>query len=233
MQLPSHSGFGMASRVLLTIALAFFLRPFFFLSTVLPSALPGCYAARFPAVVPQDLLSFVQVGFAQVRGAGGCNDLVFSGHVVLWTVVPLAWGGFVGGWRTSAVLWVACVHACCKVGGVEGAHVGHMWAVLLRLVHILVSFTPALQTYLSLYLHQSNVYSTPTQDVLTYQHYSVDFLVGVVITWACWTWAGRWVYTAGHASVGSTVQQTPPVGVVAVVAGVLVLAVGGVALSGA
>ncbi len=195
----------MASRVLLTIALAFFIRPFFFTATVLPSALPGCYAARFPAHVPEDVWSFIRVGLSKVRGSGGCNDLVFSGHVVLWTVVPLAWYHFVGGRAVVVVLWVACVHACCKVWGGGGE---------LR-VGV-----------------EGNMYAKTPQDVSTYQHYSIDFLVGVVVTWACWQLAGRWVYTAGHA-VGSNVRQKPPPAVVGVVASVLLLAVSGVALSGA
>lgn len=114
-QLPGHAGFGIASRVLLTLACAFALRPLFFLCTVLPSAMPGCYAARFPTPPPTHWRDFVAVGFASVRGQGGCNDLVFSGHAVLWTVVPLAYGRYAGRRDLSAVLWAACIHACAKV----------------------------------------------------------------------------------------------------------------------
>lgn len=65
---------------------------------------------------------------------------------------------------------------------------------------------------------------------MTHQHYSVDMLVAVVVSWACWTWAGRVVYAKG-ATRGEGVRQRPPLAVVALVGAVLCAAVVGVAKS--
>lgn len=74
-QVP-YSGFGIMSRVVLTICCSRILRVACFMSTVLPSPRPGCYARRFPPV-PPTLWGTVKAGYTTIRGFGGCNDLIF------------------------------------------------------------------------------------------------------------------------------------------------------------
>lgn len=59
LQVP-YSGFGMMSRVVLTIAASRVLRVASFMCTVLPNPRPGCYARRFPPV-PDGLWETIKV----------------------------------------------------------------------------------------------------------------------------------------------------------------------------
>lgn len=43
--------------------------------TVLPSPRPGCYDRRFPPV-PDSWTEYLKIGFGDMRGNGGCNDLI-------------------------------------------------------------------------------------------------------------------------------------------------------------
>lgn len=73
-QVP-YSGFAMMTRVAACIAISRIIRTIAFLLTVLPNPRTGCYNRRFPAV-PDTWWGFWKVGFGQMRGMGGCNDLI-------------------------------------------------------------------------------------------------------------------------------------------------------------
>jgi DNA mismatch repair protein MutS2 len=64
------------ARFCATIAASRLIRVACFMSTVLPSPRPGCYRRRFPPP-PDTLGGILAVGVGQLRGTGGCNDLVF------------------------------------------------------------------------------------------------------------------------------------------------------------
>mmetsp|Transcript_8179 Transcript_8179/g.17534 ORF Transcript_8179/g.17534 Transcript_8179/m.17534 type:complete len:266 (+) Transcript_8179:325-1122(+) len=148
-QVP-YSGFGIMTRVVATIAASRLIRIACFMSTVLPNPRPGCYARRFPPV-PASVWETVKLGYTTIRGFGGCNDLIFSGHGAFWTLAPLAHQSYYhskGGWsgsRTSTAL---------------------LWLMLIQ---------------------------SSLRDVMEHHHYSVDMVLAVVVTWACWTWL-EWVY---------------------------------------
>jgi len=114
-QVP-YSGFGMAARFMDTIAWAHGLRTLAFMITVLPNPQHGCYASNFPPV-PQSVLGFLAVGFSAKRGSG-CNDLVISGHGVVYAVVPLALQTFypqplLRG-SPAAVAWLGVAKLCLQ-----------------------------------------------------------------------------------------------------------------------
>lgn len=137
-QVP-YSGFGIMARVTLTICCSRALRVVCFMSTVLPSPRPGCYARRFPPA-PDGLWDTLKLGYTTIRGFGGCNDLVFSGHGAFWVLAPLAYRSYYPKYRAvQALLWLALAHTSLK-------------------------------------------------DVLDLQHYSVDMVLAVVVTWAVWDW---------------------------------------------
>ena len=85
--------------------------------TVLPNPQPQCYQRNFPPV-PSSVRDFIAVGYSSKRGSG-CNDLVISGHGVVYAAVPLAiqtfyparWRG--GGLATTAA-WAAVVKLCIQ-----------------------------------------------------------------------------------------------------------------------
>jgi len=82
-QVP-FSGFAMASRMLLTIAVSRMLRCACFMATILPNPRPDCYRRKFPPV-PGTTWETLTYPFSHVSFAGGCNDLIFSGHCGFWT----------------------------------------------------------------------------------------------------------------------------------------------------
>lgn len=183
-QVP-YSGFGMMSRVLTALGVGRLLRVACYMCTVLPSAIPRCYQRRFPPV-PGTFWGVVRVGFSTLRGFGGCNDLLFSGHAAFWALVPLAYQTYYGRRGVTALLWAAFAHMCM-------------------------------------------------QDIATDQHYSVDMVVALLVSAACWTWS-RGIYPEavplqpwprGPDAAGAA---RPPVAVVALVASTLALGLGGVLL---
>ncbi|KAF6255128.1 hypothetical protein COO60DRAFT_1702962 [Scenedesmus sp. NREL 46B-D3] len=119
------------------------LRTASFMCTVLPSPRPGCYRRRFPPP-PATWSGIVWVGIRELRGFGGCNDLIFSGHGAFWCLGPLMFQTYYPNRFSTALLWIALVQ-------------------------------------------------TSIRDVIDKQHYSVDMLLAVVVTWAVWSWL-RWVY---------------------------------------
>ena len=69
---------------------------------------------------PADWRGFLVYGFSAKRGSG-CNDLVISGHGVVYAAVPLALATFYplpaarGG--AAAAAWLAVLKLCIQVGG--------------------------------------------------------------------------------------------------------------------
>jgi DNA mismatch repair protein MutS2 len=112
-QVP-YSGFGMGARFMDTVAWAHALRTAAFLVTVLPNPRRGCYARNFPPVHPT-LREFLAYGFSAKRGTG-CNDLVISGHGVVYAAVPLALQTFYPApyqWP-AALAWAAVAKLCLQ-----------------------------------------------------------------------------------------------------------------------
>lgn len=124
-QVP-FSGFGMAARFMDAIAWTHALRTIAFMITVLPNPRPGCYIANFPPV-PSTVWEFIQIGFSAKRGSG-CNDLVISGHGVVYAAVPLALQTFYSpaasssgaghkrsiGWLAAPIAWLAVTKLCLQ-----------------------------------------------------------------------------------------------------------------------
>jgi len=105
------SGFAMAAQVAATVALSRAIRTASFISTILPNPRFHCYYRKFPPV-PDNWLDFVRVGFSRMRGNGGCNDLIFSGHGGIYTVAVYMFHTYYGG-RASFLVWTAFVHVMC------------------------------------------------------------------------------------------------------------------------
>lgn len=105
------SGFAMAAQVAATVALSRAIRTVSFISTILPNPRYHCYYRKFPPV-PDNWLDFVRVGFSRLRGNGGCNDLIFSGHGGIYTVALCLFQTYYGG-KTSFLVWTAFVHVMC------------------------------------------------------------------------------------------------------------------------
>ncbi|MEW5308031.1 MAG: hypothetical protein WDW38_000020 [Sanguina aurantia] len=143
------SGFGLMSRVVLCIAASRAVRVVCFMATVLPNPRPGCYSRRFPPPPASGaILDYIRMGYTTIRGFGGCNDLIVSGHAQFWTLAPLAFRAYYKPAHGSeTVQWIALAQACLR-------------------------------------------------DVVDKQHYSVDMILGVFVTWAVWTWL-EWVYPPG------------------------------------
>jgi hypothetical protein len=74
LQVP-YSGFAMMTRVAACIGICRTIRTIAFMLTVLPSPRPGCYSRRFPPV-PDTWGEYLRIGFGELRGRGGCNDLI-------------------------------------------------------------------------------------------------------------------------------------------------------------
>ena len=74
LQVP-YSGFAMMTRVAACIGISRTIRTLAFMLTVLPSPRPNCYKSRFPPV-PETWAEYLKIGFGEIRGRGGCNDLI-------------------------------------------------------------------------------------------------------------------------------------------------------------
>jgi hypothetical protein len=110
-----RSVFGIAARTCATIALARAIRVVSFMLTVVPNPKPGCYNRQFSAAPMQyeDGWHLIEYGSSRIRGTGGCNDLIFSGHGVIYMsgFLCLATHGISLG---SFVVFLAVLHASCK-----------------------------------------------------------------------------------------------------------------------
>jgi hypothetical protein len=116
-QVP-YSGFGMGARFMDVITWTHWLRTAAFMITVLPNPQPHCYHRNFPPV-PSSIWEFTAIGFGKKRGSG-CNDLVISGHGVVYAAVPLAITTFYrpADWRLRSVVsllsWGAVTKLCIQ-----------------------------------------------------------------------------------------------------------------------
>lgn len=108
----AYSGFQIMSRFLLTCVISRSIRCVCFMLTVLPNPKPGCYMKRFPPV-PQSFLEFLLVGFRKMKGTGGCNDLIFSGHCALWTLTPLLYHSYYKS-KCCWLLWIALIQTSIR-----------------------------------------------------------------------------------------------------------------------
>lgn len=99
-----YSGFGLMSRVLATMFISRTLRVLCFMTTILPSPRPGCSLSRFPHFLPDTPWGIFKAGYTEIRGFGGCNDLIFSGHGAFWILAPLAYQSYAvpgqSGWKS-------------------------------------------------------------------------------------------------------------------------------------
>lgn len=112
-QVP-FSGFGMMTRAIHTITVTRVIRTVAFMLTVLPSQRPGCYGRRFPPV-PSSLWRFLVIGFTKLRAMGGCNDLVISGHAIIYALAPLAFQTYYGSHQpVTWLLWLGVTHTCFR-----------------------------------------------------------------------------------------------------------------------
>jgi hypothetical protein len=110
-----RSVFGIAARTCATIALARAIRVVSFMLTVVPNPKPGCYNRQFSDAPMQyeDGWHLIEYGSSRIRGTGGCNDLIFSGHGVIYMsgFLCLATHGISLG---SFVVFLAVLHSSCK-----------------------------------------------------------------------------------------------------------------------
>ena len=78
-------------------------------AAVVPSPRPGCFGHRFPPV-PDSWSEYLHIGFAKLRSGGGCNDLILSGHGVIYAAVACTFSEYYPGW-TSKLLWLALIRS--------------------------------------------------------------------------------------------------------------------------
>eukprot|EP00198_Chlamydomonas_reinhardtii_P000275 XP_001689610.1 predicted protein [Chlamydomonas reinhardtii] len=194
-QVP-YSGFGMFSRVVLTIAASRVLRMACFMCTVLPNPRPGCYSRRFPPV-PATAWETVMAGYTTIRGFGGCNDLIFSGHGAFWVLAPLAFRTYYPA-APSRMLPAGLLAALRRRWLLLPAALQRVWRLL-----------PGLRLRLSTAVLWLALTHASLRDVLDRQHYSVDMLLAVVVTWAVWDWL-EWVYPAGRVALPRRPTGSPP-----------------------
>eukprot|EP01023_Acetabularia_acetabulum_P007041 TRINITY_DN12993_c0_g1_i2.p1 TRINITY_DN12993_c0_g1~~TRINITY_DN12993_c0_g1_i2.p1 ORF type:complete len:285 (-),score=4.59 TRINITY_DN12993_c0_g1_i2:86-940(-) len=129
-----YSGFGLMSRVVLTIAVCRLIRVPSFLLTILPNPRRFCYRRRFPPV-PSSVWQFIYIGFSKVRGGGGCNDLIFSGHGIIWAVVCCMYQTYYPG-ILSILLWFVYCHISIRTVLERHHYAVDMW--LAAVITILV-----------------------------------------------------------------------------------------------
>ncbi|MED6181568.1 hypothetical protein PIB30_020488 [Stylosanthes scabra] len=127
-------GFGLGARYMFTMALGRLLRAISFASTIFPSPRPWCADGRFrvPAHPHPWLQKYYipyQSDFNAIRqviwqdeaygptwysllkkAEGGCNDLLYSGHMLVAVLTAMAWTEAYGGY-SSALVWLLVVHS--------------------------------------------------------------------------------------------------------------------------
>jgi uncharacterized membrane protein YgcG len=184
-QVP-YSGFGMMSRFFATTVVGRLVRTAAFCATVLPNPQPGCYRRRFPPP-PETLAGLVREGFRQLRGMGGCNDLVVSGHGAFWTTAPLMFATYYksssGGGGGGGV---------ARSGGRGGGRGGGSSSGGSTPTTTSSPLAPErwMSTAVQLVLWTCLV-QTALRDALESFHYSVDMLLAVVVTSAAWHWTKK------------------------------------------
>jgi hypothetical protein len=129
-----RSLWSLATRGVLTLAAARFIRTISFLITVLPSQSPRCYFGHFPFPPPIEWSEWILEGFKpQVNG--GCNDLIISGHATVTSTLACVVVSMVGKPLFSVALWMF-VALDYMVEVYEGFH----YSVDMWLGAIMVSF---------------------------------------------------------------------------------------------
>lgn len=95
------------------------LRVLCFSSTVMPSPIPNCFMNRYDETYT--LSEHFREAFTHWRTGGGCNDLVFSGHVVIMTLCAhlhqdycIDTGVGANSWLTF-LLWGRVIHSCLRI----------------------------------------------------------------------------------------------------------------------
>ena len=84
-----------------------------------PLNCPPLPTTQPPHHTPSDAWEYLRIGFSAKRGSG-CNDLVISGHGVVYAAVALAWHTYYplrGGRRRarySNLLWLAVAKLCLQ-----------------------------------------------------------------------------------------------------------------------
>lgn len=75
--------------------------------------LPPSCRRRFPPP-PDTWWGIIRVGIKELRGFGGCNDLVFSGHGAFWTLAPLMFQSYYPNRFSTSLLWLALVQTSIR-----------------------------------------------------------------------------------------------------------------------
>lgn len=83
---PTRQLWSLAARGITSLASARLIRTISFLLTVLPSQNKFCYRQHFPNPPPSDWYSWIMEGMSP-QTAGGCNDLIVSGHATVTTIM--------------------------------------------------------------------------------------------------------------------------------------------------
>jgi membrane-associated phospholipid phosphatase len=78
--------------------------------TVLPNPQQHCYVRNFPPV-PDSLSEYVAIGFGAKRGHG-CNDLVISGHGVVYAVCALGIQTYCAKRWCGFLAWLGVLKLC-------------------------------------------------------------------------------------------------------------------------
>jgi len=113
-QVP-YSGFGIASRMTLTMALSRLIRCACFMSTILPNPRPGCYRRKYPRLPDSAWEVLLVPWMRKLSFSGGCNDLIFSGHCGAWALTPLVIQTYYPGHRGCVLLmWVSLAQTAAR-----------------------------------------------------------------------------------------------------------------------
>lgn len=94
---------GLTLRVLITLAMARFIRAISFSLTVLPSQVNNCYVSHFPPP-PENWSEWLMVGFLP-NSRGGCNDLILSGHATVTSTITCAFTSVAASTPFSLAVW--------------------------------------------------------------------------------------------------------------------------------
>lgn len=94
---------GLTLRVLITLAMARFIRTISFSLTVLPSQVNNCYVSHFPPP-PENWSEWLMVGFLP-NSRGGCNDLILSGHATITSTITCAFTSVAASTPFSLAVW--------------------------------------------------------------------------------------------------------------------------------
>jgi hypothetical protein len=166
-----RSLWSVATRGVLTLAAARFIRTISFLITVLPSQSPRCYFGHFPFPPPTEWSEWILEGLKpQVNG--GCNDLIISGHATVTSTLACLVVSIVGKPLFSVALWMF-VAMDYMVEVYEGFHYSvDMWLGAIMVSFIWRTLAPIENSFASKEsLHDKQflpLQDTTTADVIRY-----------------------------------------------------------------